>query len=688
MHRLSESVNRKFIEEIDVSDWEVETDAGWADILSSNKTIPYEIHTVVTESGKKLQCADTHILFDSDLNEIFARDCLNKVIQTIDGPELVTSVSNTHVEENMYDLSVDSDDHRYYTNGFLSHNSTTCAVFLCHYIIFNDNKTCAILANKAATSREILSRVQSVYEYLPSWLKHGVTEWNKGSFQLENGSRILASATSSSAIRGFSINCTDSNAIIIVKHKQTNEIREITMGEFEKTLTQEKRFLNIISNENWEVLTPNGWSEFSGLMVSLDKEFVEVTLKDKTIRCTPEHRLFIDDKWIEAKELSHEIVSFGKAYDLLDVEKKNQYYTSGFISHNCAVLDEFAFVQQNLADEFFTSVYPTLSSGKDSKLIVVSTPNGMNHFYKMWNEAVDGVNGFDYVSADWRAVPWRNQKWADDQRNVLGDQKFQQEFETAFIGASNTLITGSKLTSIPVAQPIFNNSITAVYAKPDHVRKYCMCVDVSRGTGGDYSAFVVFDVTEIPYKVVFKYRNNSISSMLYPNLIHKIAQEYNNCTVLVESNDVGESVAAAVYFDLEYEEVIFSRAGEIINWGGGANANPGLRTTTKTKRIGCDILKQLIENDKLIINDYDILYELSNFVVKGKSYEADVGNDDLVMCLVMFAYLTTTSRFSEITDQSVRDRIIEERRALEEQEMMPIGYFNDGSKEELEDFKF
>ncbi len=450
----------------------------------------------------------------------------------------------------------------------------------------------------------------------------------------------------------------------------------------------------------------NFFRNFKGVKVSKIKGIFELHFDDFSfLRVTPDHLIMTTDGYKETKNISTNddiICNSGikkliykcfdnveeYVFDPVEVEDTHNYFANNTLIHQCLVLDEFAFVQQNLAEEFFTSVYPTISSGKESKLIVVSTPNGMNHFYKMWNEAVDNINGFDYVSADWRAVPWRDQKWADEQRSVLGDQKFQQEMECAFIGASNTLITGSKLTSIPISQPIFQNTVTAIYAKPEPGRKYCMCVDVSRGTGGDYSAFLVLDVTEIPYKVVFKYRNNSISSMLYPNLIHKIAQEYNSCTVLIESNDVGESVAAAVYFDLEYEEVIFSKAGEIINWGGGSNANPGLRTTIKTKRIGCDILKQLVENDKLVINDYDLLHELSNFVVRGKSYEADVGNDDLVMCLVMFAYLTTTSRFSEITDQSVRDRIIEERRQLEEQEMMPIGYYNDGSETELEDFKF
>ena len=453
--------------------------------------------------------------------------------------------------------------------------------------------------------------------------------------------------------------------------------------------------------DEYEILTPEGWSDFYGIKKSTGV-CVRLTFDDgSTFVCTLEHKILVEDRWEFAKDLTVGSVISNKTicdieleinerdvFDPINVEKNNCYISDNIVSHNCLVLDEFAFVQPTLAEEFFTSVYPTLSSGKDSKLIIVSTPNGMNHFYKMWQEAVDGVNGFDYVSADWSAVPWRDAKWADEQRRVLGEQKFSQEMETAFLGASNTLIAGSKLKCIPIMQPIFSNSITAVYDKAVAGRKYCMTVDTSRGTGGDYSAFVVFDVTEIPYRVVFRYRNNSISSMLYPNMIYKIAAEYNSCPILVESNDVGESVAAALYFDLEHEETIFSRAGEICGWSGGQSSQPGLRTTVKTKRIGCDILKQLIETDKLVINDYDVLNELSNFVVKGKSYEADVGHDDLVMCLVMFAYLTTTSKFEEISDQSVKERILSERRLLEEAEMMPVGYYSDGTEQNAETFLF
>lgn len=436
--------------------------------------------------------------------------------------------------------------------------TTVMAALFCHYIIFNEGKTCAILANKASTSREILDRVKKAYEYLPNWLKHGITEWNKGSIALDNDSRILASSTSSSAIRGFSIN-----------------------------------FL---------------------------------------------------------------------------------------------FLDEFAFVQNNIAEEFFTSVYPTIASGTTSKLVMISTPNGMNLFYRFWMEALDGTNGFAHVKAIWSEIPSRDQAWADKQRKILGDIKFAQEMEVEFIGASNTLISGAKLKSIPTIRPVYKSETMCVYERPVPARSYVITVDVARGVGLDYSAFIVVDVTDIPYRLVAKYRDNKISTTLFPGLIHRAAIEYNNASVLIETNDMGESVANSLFYDYEYELTLMAKGDKITSWG-GQGTKPGVRTTTKSKRIGCDALKQIVETDKITINDIDVLYELSNFVAKGTSYAADNGNDDLAMCLVMLGYLTTQPSMQDISVVSLKERIIQERMKMAEEEMIPVGFLTDGS-EMMDDITF
>jgi hypothetical protein len=430
--------------------------------------------------------------------------------------------------------------------------TTTVAAFFTWYIIFNDAKTAAILANKAATAREILSRVQLAYEHVPHWMKQGVVTWNKGDIELENGSRIIASATSSSAIRGYTINL-----------------------------------------------------------------------------------LF---------------------------------------------LDEFAFVPGNIAEEFFTSVYPTISSGTTSKILIASTPNGMNHFFKMWTEAEEGINQFSHIFVHWSRVPGRDEKWADDQRKVLGKTKFAQEMDCDFIGSSNTLINAAVLKSIPFRQPEMSNGTLSVYKKPETDAKYVITVDVARGAGLDYSAFIVVDITKSPYEIVAKYKNNSITSMSYPTVIHKIALEYNNAWVLVENNDAGQQVADILHHDYEYENTLMSNKDVVSIWGA---KTLGLRTTTKTKAIGCDIAKSLIESNKLVINDYDILFELSNFVSKGRSFAAADGyNDDLSMCLVNFGYLTSQPVFKEFSDDDLREQMIREKEQMVEEELTPFGFYDDGQEEE------
>lgn len=433
--------------------------------------------------------------------------------------------------------------------------TSTLAVFLVHYLIFNKDKFAAILANKATTAREILGRVQLSYEHLPKWLQQGVVEWNKGSFSLENGSRIMASSTSSSAIRGFSI-----------------------------------------------------------------------------------HML---------------------------------------------VLDEFAFVPNNIADEFFASVYPTIVSGKTSKLAIVSTPKGMNHFYKMVVEAEAKLNDFNLIKCDWRDVPGRDAEWERQTRAVLGEVKFAQEMACAFQGGTDTLISGLKLAQLPTSRPISMSEFMKVYEDPAPKHSYVMAVDTSRGTGGDFSAFIIFDVTSLPYKVVAVYKNNKISSMLYPGLIFKMATQYNDAAVYVETNDIGEGVANALYYDFEYEMVLMSTAGIVSSYGG---KEPGVRTTKKTKAVGCDNMKQLVEGDKIDVRDADIIYELSNFVSKGTSYEADTGHDDLAMCMVMFSYLTTQPAMEDLTSSNAKSQIISERLRAAEEEMTPVGFMSDGT--EVDDVPF
>ena len=437
-----------------------------------------------------------------------------------------------------------------------SGKSTTIISYLIHYVIFNDAVNVAILANKAATARDLLGRFQLAYEHLPEWMQQGVMNWNKGSREWENGSKIIAASTSASAVRGG--------------------------------------------------------------------------------------------------------------------------------SYNIIFLDEFAFIPSNIAEQFFSSVYPTITAGQTSKVIIVSTPHGMNMFYKMWTEAVNEKSEFVPIEVHWREVPGRDDAWKEQTVRNTSEQQFLQEFECSFLGSINTLISPTKIQEIPYRDPIESNAGFDVHEQPKKDAMYCICVDVARGGSNDYSAFTVIDISTVPYRMVAKYRNNEIKPLIFPEIIYNIAVAYNNAYILVEINDIGGQIADALHYDLEYENIIMSqmrgRSGQVIGSGfGEGKSDLGVRTTKAVKKIGCSNLKALIESDKLLVEDFDIIVELSNFVQKGAAYEADeAATDDLVMCLVLFSWLANQPYFKELTDEDVRHRLFDSQRNAIEQDMSPFGFIDNG----------
>ena len=426
---------------------------------------------------------------------------------------------------------------------------TTMVVgYILWYILFNEDKFVAILANKAPTAREILNRIKIAYEALPLWLQQGVRTWNKGDIELENNCRVMATSTASSAIRGYSI--------------------------------------------------------------------------------------------------------------------------------SLLYLDEFAFVPSNIADEFFTSVYPTISSGTQSKILISSTPNGMNHYYRMWTEAAEGQNGFKHIEANWRQVPGRDQAWADEQRRVLGEQKFLQEMECEFMGSSGTLLSAAALKSLAFIKPIHltENGIK-IYQAPIPEHSYIIIADTSRGKGLDYSAFSVIDVTSIPYRQVCTYKDNNISPLVYPSIIKRMGDYYNQAYVLVEINDNGQQVVDSLFEDYDYENILSTveiKGKVAITWGYGNKSYRGIRTTKSVKRLGCSLMKNLLEGQKLIIQDFETISELSTFISKGTSFEAEEGShDDLVMTLVLFAWMTNQQFFSELTNTDIKAKLHEEQMRQIEEEQLP-----------------
>jgi len=441
-----------------------------------------------------------------------------------------------------------------------SGKSTVMVSYLLHYALFNPSVNIAILANKAATARDLLGRLQLAYEHLPQWLQQGVMSWNKGSLELENGSKILASSTSASAVRGG--------------------------------------------------------------------------------------------------------------------------------SYNIIFLDEFAYVPSNVAEQFFSSVYPTISSGKSTKVMIVSTPHGMNMFYKIWTEAEEQRNSYIPIEVHWSEVPGRDEKWKKETISNTSEQQFNTEFECEFLGSIDTLISPSTLRRLTYRKPLQSNAGLDVYEQPKEGNTYLLTADVARGTSNDYSAYIVFDVTQVPYRMVAKYRDNEIKPLIFPQKIYQVARAYNQAFVLIEVNDIGEQVANAMQFDMEYDNMIMAsmrgRAGQVLGGGfSGGRAQLGVRTTKAVKKIGCSNLKQMIEDNKLIVEDFDTINELSTFIVKGSSFEADSGcNDDMVACLFIFGWCTDQTYFKELTNNDIREQMYRENQDQLEQDMAPFGFVVNGLEDE------
>ena len=429
--------------------------------------------------------------------------------------------------------------------------TVTAAACILHYTIFNADKTVAIMANKTASAREVLLRYQTMYENLPIWMQQGVKTWNKGDVELENNCRVFTAATTTSGIRGKSVN------------------------------------------------------------------------------------------WL--------------------------------------YIDEAAIIPNNVADEFFASVYPTISAGETTKILLTSTPLGYNHFWKFWNEAEKGTNGFVSHFIPYTDIPGRDEAWAEQQLKLLGELKFTQEVLCDFLGSSNTLINARTIATLSSKDPLYENpegNGVDIYEDPQENHYYCITVDTARGIGGDYSAFVVFDITEMPYKVVAKYRNNKIAPMLYPNVIAKVGQDYNNAFVLIENNDIGGQVVEILNEEIEYDNIFSTgteKSRQYVSPGFGKSTRLGVNTSKQVKRQGCFNFKSLMEEKKLLVFDADIISEISTFVEKGNTYQADEGyNDDCVMCMVLFGWLSTMPFFKELVDVNTREGLYKQEMQSITQNLTPF----------------
>jgi len=450
--------------------------------------------------------------------------------------------------------------------------TTSAAAYILWYTLFQDNKSVAVLANKSATAREIMSRYQLMFEYLPPWMQQGIKTWNKGDIELENGSIVFTSATTAAGIRGKSV--------------------------------------------------------------------------------------------------------------------------------NLLYIDEAAIIPNTVADAFFTAVYPVISAGQTTKILITSTPLGYNHFWKFWNDAINKNNDFVPMYIPYWEIPGRDEKWALEQKRQLGDLKYNQEVLCKFLGSSLTLINSDTIEYMTTCPTVYSKDGLDLYEYPINGQRdedeklvtkphtYVIVADTAKGVGGDYSAFVIVDITEVPYKLVGKFRDNKIAPMLYPTVIHKIAKDYNNAYVLIEVNS-SEQVAHIMHNELEYDNIIFvnrdTKKGQVVSGGfGGGKTQLGVQTDKRVKRIGCFTFKALVEEKKLLIMDADTISEISTFIQVRDSYAADDGyHDDLVMPLVLFSWLTTNSYFKELNNVNIREAMYQDRIKQIEEDVIPFGFIQNGLEEEF-----
>jgi hypothetical protein len=362
-------------------------------------------------------------------------------------------------------------------------------------------------------------------------------------------------------------------------------------------------------------------------------------------------------------------------------------------SYDMIFLDEFAFVEENIAQEFYSAAYPTISSSSTSKVVIASTPNGMNLFYNMWTQSLNKTkdpenwNGFEPIEIKWDDVPGRGEEYKQITLRALSNniERWNQEFECTFLGGDNTLIPSWAVAALTFMNPIENlPEKVKIFKRPDPKNRYMICVDTSRGKGVDFSAFTVIDITSTPYEVVATFRNDTITTLYYPNIIFNTARIYNDALALIETNDLGQQVVDILYHSLEYENILAcenkGRVGQVLS---GSASSMGVNTSVKTKNIGCSTLRSLCENKQLIVNDFEIIKEMSKFVRTGNTYRAEPGtHDDLIMTLVIFAWATSQPYFLDLTDQNIREIMYAKRIQQAEEELVPFGFIHEGNEED------
>ena len=957
---ISDNVNRKFLDVIDVDEWEIETDEGWVDIVDVKKTIQYEKWILRVDNGLFIKCADNHIVFDEFFNEIFVKDCIpySTKIQTKYGLSLVISVENSNEFVEMYDLGLNSETHRYYSNDILSHNTVAAIAYVLHFILFNEHKTVAILANRGITARGILDKVRSSYRLLPLFLQSGVKEWGKSKIALENGCKVIADATSGGAGRSEAISLLILDEFAFVENNVAEEFMKAVYPTISSG-SDSKIFIFSCVTKDTVVYTHNGIQrigdfidpsvERGGYIVNdyevlgMDKlrkgslfysngvaPVYKVHTTSADIKCTDTHKFWaykdneykfaplsdlkvgdhiavrcnmqqwgtgttlplLDEDGIEFDRASvdknlmyllgvyagngrlengnlvlkseHDLSTMLNIRRISFLKKRTTYYLQsenfikflkllGFdinIKGQNKVHDDFLKLEKNLIFQFVKGLMDTkakvskgestievicegeitnqlryiflnmgmftqkrkyeenknviikLISGNEyynqigfnnkwkqklkpyfryksrgsfidiipgardiintfpqevidkykiflgwngnilrTKLLDIGidkefphgivdkdmkwtpiksitylgeeetydfslpdddsdkfchsvlyngivghqTPCGMNHFYKLWNDAKEKRNKYVTNEIKWDDVPGRGEKFKKETIANIGIDAWNQEYLCSFLGSSGSLISPEALTKIVYKVPMYETNGLIVYKKPEEGHTYIMTVDPSEGLGLDYSAFIVSDVSQIPYDQVACYRSNLIDPHVFPDIINDVAKRYNGAFVLVESNSIGMVVIDILHNTLEYDNLVMTVAkgkdGLTVSGGYGFGCKLGIKTTKTTKRVGCSVCKTLIESEQYTVNDYDTLKELTTFVRHNQTYQAEEGyNDDTVMCLVLFSWLSNQQYFKDLIENSDIKKKLSDKLDLHSmtENLTPFGIIENG----------
>ena len=701
---LSDNTYRKFIETEDVNDYQVLTEDGYKDILYSNKTVEYDVWRVETENGHYIECADTHILIDVEGKEVYAKDSNGITLNTIDGPSLVVSVQQLDIpKENMYDLSIDSDNHTYYVNDILSHNSISTVIYILWYAVFHPEKTIAILANKGATAREMLSRVTLALENLPFFLQPGCKALNKGNITFGNNTKIIAAATSGSSIRGLSVNLLFLDEFAFVENASefyTSTYPVVSSGKSTKVIITStangvgnifhRLYEGAAQNKNefkpfrvdwWDVPgRDEDWKKQTVANTSelqFDQEFGNCleTNSEITIRinsCNEVYRIKIGDLYdcIRSKgacgiSIDEEIRL--KAICRID-DKENQSFTTSLDILTPSGFQPFDAVKKYTHDEHVEFKYD------DDSILKCA----LKHRF-----IIDGEERYADTLVEGDTVA--KSKVIKSITRVLGEIELFDPINVAngsiychdnvfvshnsFHGRSNTLINSDAILGLQSESPIERRNGISYYEKPKAGHTYVMCVDVSKGRGQDYSTFNIFDVQKDRFKQVCTFRDNMISPLIFPDIIVKVASAYNDAVVLIENNDVGHVVCNAVYYEYEYENTFVESSTK----AGGI----GVSMNKRIKRIGCSNLKDLVEQGKLSVIDADTIGEIATFEARGSSYQATDGNhDDLVMNLVLFSWFISSDAFGHILDMDLKSMLYEDRMREMEDDLLPFGFID------------